>query len=51
MTRDEQRYRSLVLSTAAVLWTTDVTGNVAEPQPGWEAFTGQSWVEHRGNAG
>jgi PAS domain S-box-containing protein len=49
MTHDEQRYRSLVLATTSVLWTTDPGGLIVEPQPSWKAFTGQSWPEHRGN--
>ena len=45
---DEQRYRSLVEATAAIVWTTDAAGEFEVDQPGWSAFTGQSFRELRG---
>jgi PAS domain S-box-containing protein len=44
----EERYRSLVAATSSVVWTADPSGSFVEPQPAWEAFTGQSWKEHHG---
>lgn len=29
-------------------WVTDAAGAFIEPQPAWEAYTGQSWEEYRG---
>jgi PAS domain S-box-containing protein len=46
--RSERRYRSLVESTSAIHWTVDPAGAFVEPQPSWEAYTGQPWDEHRG---
>ncbi len=44
----EQRYRSLVEATTAVVWTRDADGGFVVPQPSWEKFTGQPWSEHKG---
>jgi PAS domain S-box-containing protein len=44
----EQRYRSLVSATAAIVGVTDPEGRFVAAQPGWEAYTGQSWDEHGG---
>ncbi len=38
----EERYRTLVMTSAQLIWSTDAEGNVIEPQPTWQAFTGQS---------
>ena len=38
----EQRYRSLVEATAAVVWTMAASGLAESEQPSWSAFTGQS---------
>jgi diguanylate cyclase (GGDEF)-like protein/PAS domain S-box-containing protein len=38
----EQRYRSLVLAIAQIVWTTDAQGEVIEDQRAWCAFTGQA---------
>ncbi|MGZ8599539.1 MAG: GAF domain-containing protein [Actinomycetota bacterium] len=46
--RSERRYRSLVQATAAIEWTIDPAGAFVEPQPSWEAYTGQAWERHRG---
>jgi PAS domain S-box-containing protein len=46
--RSEQRYRSLVLATTQVVWSTDSRGEVIEDLPTWEAFTGQSKEEVAG---
>jgi len=47
LARREERYRALVMATTSVVWTTDSQGRFVEPQPGWEAYTGQPWGEHR----
>jgi PAS domain S-box-containing protein len=48
LVRSERRYRSLVESTSAIHWTVDPAGAFVEPQPSWEAYTGQPWEQHRG---
>jgi len=39
--RSEQRYRSLVEATAAVVWNADAEGRFVAPQATWSAYTGQ----------
>ncbi len=46
--RSEERYRSLISATTAIVWTTDAHGRFTEPQPSWHAFTGQAWPSHEG---
>jgi two-component system sensor histidine kinase/response regulator len=46
--RSEQRYRSLVEATAAIVWHTPASGEFEAEQPGWSAFTGQTFRELRG---
>lgn len=46
--RSERRYRSLVHATSAIELTLDPAGTFVEPQPSWEAYTGQPWDRHRG---
>jgi PAS domain S-box-containing protein len=49
----EERYRSLVVATAQVVWTTNPNGEVTSDMPMWRAFTGQNvdqiqgwgWIE------
>jgi len=48
LARGAQRYRSLVEATSAIVFTTDAEGALVEPQPRWEAYTGQSWAQHGG---
>lgn len=43
----ERRYRSLVSATASIVAVTDGSGWFVTPQPAWEAYTGQTWEEHR----
>jgi PAS domain S-box-containing protein len=45
---NEQRYRSLVEATTAIVWDTPASGQFTVEQPGWTAFTGQSFDELRG---
>nr|WP_247887227.1 PAS domain S-box protein [Azospirillum sp. SYSU D00513] len=44
----EERFRSLVEATAAIVWSASEDGRFVRPQPGWSAFTGQSFEELRG---
>jgi PAS domain S-box-containing protein len=44
----EQRYRSLVEATTTLVWTTDAAGAFVDPQPGWQAYTGQTWSDYAG---
>ena len=37
----EERYRSLVVAIAQIVWTTNADGQVTEDQPAWRGFTGQ----------
>ena len=46
--RDEQRYRSLVQATAAIVWNTPASGEFETDQPEWSRFTGQSFEQLRG---
>jgi len=45
--RAEERYRTLTDSIASVVWTTGPNGLFDQPQPSWEAYTGQGWEEHK----
>jgi len=40
--QSEQRYRSLVVATTQIVWTTSATGEVTGDLPMWRDFTGQS---------
>jgi len=44
----EARYRSLVESSAAIVWEMPASGEFATPQAGWSVFTGQSFEEQKG---
>lgn len=48
MQESEERFRTLTVATAQIVWTTNAAGEVAGPLPGWQAFTGQTDVEIRG---
>lgn len=39
--RSEERFRSLVLASAQIVWSTDPEGRMVEPSPTWSEFTGQ----------
>lgn len=45
---NEQRYRSLVQATTAIVWDTPASGEFTVEQPGWTSFTGQTFEELRG---
>jgi PAS domain S-box-containing protein len=44
----EERYRSLVQATAAIVWNTPASGEFGGEQPDWAAFTGQTRAEYAG---
>ncbi|MEQ1867491.1 MAG: HWE histidine kinase domain-containing protein [Micropepsaceae bacterium] len=46
--RNENRYRSLLDATTAVVSVFDGTGACREPQPGWEALSGMAWPSYSG---
>jgi two-component system sensor histidine kinase/response regulator len=46
--RSEQRYRSLVEATTAIVWNTPASGDVNHDLPAWSAFTGQSFEQVKG---
>jgi PAS domain S-box-containing protein len=46
--KSEDRYRTLVDATSSVVWTADASGVLTEPQPSWEAYTGQTTDDARG---
>ena len=39
--QSEERYRSLALASAQIVWTKDAQGDAADDWPMWRAFTGQ----------
>ncbi|HEX2554726.1 MAG TPA: PAS domain S-box protein [Microvirga sp.] len=43
----EERFRSLVDATNAIVWTTDGDGAIVTENPSWERFTGQTEAEYR----
>lgn len=44
----EARYRSLVEASATIVWEMPAAGGFATPQPGWSAYTGQSFEQLKG---
>ena len=44
--RSAARLRGLIQATD-IAWITTPDGRIVEPQPGWEAYTGQSWEQYR----
>ena len=44
----ERRYRSLVETTAAIVWSAAGDGHFGDRQESWEAFTGQSEADYSG---
>ena len=44
----EERFRTLVEASAAIIWTADATGAFARAQPNWNRFTGQTADEAMG---
>jgi PAS domain S-box-containing protein len=43
----EERFRTLVMATAQIIWTTTPDGRVVEDSPSWRAFTGQTYDEYK----
>jgi PAS domain S-box-containing protein len=48
MRHDEERYRTLIKATSAMVWGTGPSGTFETPQPAWTAFTGQSFEQLQG---
>src|SRR5689334_15928852 len=48
---NEKRFQALVRAHSALVWNTNATGEFTEPQPAWQAYTGQTWEECRGHGG
>ncbi|WP_166820043.1 response regulator [Thalassoroseus pseudoceratinae] len=46
--REEERYRSLVEATTAIVWNTPASGEFETEQSEWSEFTGQSFHELKG---
>jgi two-component system, LuxR family, sensor kinase FixL len=46
--REQDRYRSLVLASAQIVWTTNPEGEMVEDSPSWRAFTGQTYEQLKG---
>ena len=44
----EERYRTLIETSASIIWITSASGELTPPQPGWTAFTGQAQAEYAG---
>ena len=44
----EDRHLAALRAAVSIIWTTDGSGAFVEPQPMWEAFTGQKWPDHQG---
>lgn len=44
----EERYRSLVNATSAIVWIADPYGAFVQLQPAWQAYTGQEFAAYRG---
>lgn len=48
LARSEARYRSFVEASSSIIWTMTPDGQVGEPVPAWQAYTGQSYEQARG---
>ncbi len=46
--RSNERFRSLVMVTSQIVWTTDSDGTVREDSPSWRAYTGQTYEQWKG---
>jgi PAS domain S-box-containing protein len=46
--QQEERFRSLVEATVAIVWNTPASGEFETEQPGWSDFTGQTFEELKG---
>ncbi|MBX9700998.1 MAG: PAS domain S-box protein, partial [Acetobacteraceae bacterium] len=48
LARSESRYRSFVEASSPIIWTMTPDGQVGDPIPSWQAYTGQSHEAARG---
>ncbi|WP_020470479.1 response regulator [Zavarzinella formosa] len=46
--QSEERYRTLITATSAIVWSSPASGEFDSEQPSWTAFTGQTVEQHRG---
>lgn len=46
--QSEQKYRCLIEATSQIIWDTKAEGEFVTQQPGWSAFTGQTYEEYKG---
>lgn len=46
---NEARYRTLLETISSVVWRADGHGQVVDPVPSWEEFTGQTPAQYRGS--
>jgi PAS domain S-box-containing protein len=46
--RSEARFRTAVSAISGLLWTNNAHGEMEGEQPGWAAFTGQTYEEYQG---
>ena len=44
----EERFRSLIEATVAIVWNTPASGEFETEQPGWTAYTGQTFDQCKG---
>ena len=44
----EERFRSLIEATVAIVWNTPASGEFETEQPGWSAYTGQTFDQLKG---
>jgi diguanylate cyclase (GGDEF)-like protein/PAS domain S-box-containing protein len=45
--QSEERYRSLILASTQITWTSSASGRMTGEQPSWSAFTGQTYEEYQ----
>ena len=46
--RSEERFRSLIEATTAIVWATSAAGELETDQPSWSAYTGQTFDQLKG---
>ena len=44
----EQRFRTATEAISGILWTNSADGQMVGEQPGWSAFTGQTYADYQG---
>ncbi len=44
----EQRFRTATEAISGILWTNNAAGQMEGEQPGWSAFTGQTFADYQG---